>query len=73
MRMVEAGEDTGFVQVSLDVLGVGDPLRARDFDRDGAIEVVIEGEEDLSEPAPAQPSEDRVTPDLAGISLGSLA
>jgi hypothetical protein len=64
MGVIEAREDAGFVQVRLNVLGLRDPLRAGDFDRDGSVEVVIEGEEDLSEPAPPKASEDRVTPDL---------
>src|SRR5262245_15975485 len=68
--MVEAGEDAGFVQERLNILGLRDPLWAWDFDRDGAIEIVIEGEEDLSEPAPAQASQDRVTPDLRGVDKG---
>jgi hypothetical protein len=68
--MVEAGEDAGFVQVRLNVFGLGDPLRARDFDRDGAVEIVIKGLIDLAESALAKPSQDRVTPDLRRIEKG---
>ena len=67
MGMVQAGKDAGFVQVSLDILGMGDSFRAWDFDRDGAVEIVIEGKIDPSEPALPKTSEDRVTPDLRGM------
>jgi hypothetical protein len=73
MRMVEAGEDTGFVQVRLDVFRLRDAIRAGDFDRDGAVEIVIEGEEDLSEPACPKPSEDLVATDLRGLGNGEGA
>ena len=48
------------------------------FDRNGSIELVIESQENLTEPALPKPSEDRVTPDLRGMEkregfLGILA
>jgi hypothetical protein len=55
--MVKAGEESDFVQVLLNILGSGDALRTRDFDRNGAVKLVIEAEEDLSEPTPPKPSE----------------
>jgi hypothetical protein len=64
MRVVKAGEDTGFVQVSLDILGLRNSLGAWDFDGNGAVEIIIEALKDLTESALPQPSEDYVTPDL---------
>jgi hypothetical protein len=58
MRMVEAGEDAGFVQVRLNILGLGNPLWARDFDRDGAVEIVIEARKTC--PNPPLPSRLRI-------------
>jgi hypothetical protein len=68
--MVETGEDAGFVQVRLNIIGLGDPFWSGDFDRNGSIEIVIEGEEYLSEPAPPKASSDRVAPDLGRIEEG---
>jgi hypothetical protein len=70
MGMVEAGEDTGFIQVSLDVLGLGDTLGAWHFDRNRAVEIIIKGLIDLPESTRAKVSEDGVTPDLAGMKEG---
>ena len=67
MGMVQTGEDSGFVQVRLDILGLGDSFGSGHFDGDRAVEIVIIGQEDLTEPALAQASEDRVTPDLPGM------
>ena len=65
--MVQAGEDAGFVQVRLDILGVGDSFGVRHLDRDGAVEVVVVGQIDPPNPPWPKPSEDRVTPDLRGM------
>ena len=41
MGMVEAGEDASFVQVSVDILGPRDSLGRGNFDRDGAVQIVV--------------------------------
>ena len=69
MGMVQTGEDAGFVQVCLDILGLRDSLGAGNFDRNPAVEVLIMGQEDLTEAALAQASEDRVTTDLRAIAV----
>ncbi len=49
--MVEIGEDAGFVQVLLDILGPRDPLLEGHLDGDGSIKLIIKPQEDLTEPA----------------------
>ena len=65
--MVQFGEDAGFVQKRLDILGVGDSFRVWHLDGNWSVEVVVVSKIDPSEPALTQASEDRVTPDLRGI------
>ena len=64
MRVVETGDDSGFVQVSLNIFGLGDPLLTGNFDRNRAIKILIKCQEYLPEPALSQTSEDGVTIDL---------
>ena len=67
MGMVETGNDTGFVQVRLDIRGLRHALGARDFDRNRAVELLIKAEKNLAESALAQPPEDRVASELRGM------
>jgi len=55
--MVQFGEDAGFVQVSLDILGLGDSFGAGNFDRNRAIKFLIKGQKDFTETALSQTSE----------------
>ena len=43
MGMVEAGNDAGFVQVCLNVLGMRDSIWAGNFDRNGSVEIIVVG------------------------------
>ena len=43
MGMVETGNDAGFVQVCLDILGLRDSLGAWDLDRNRAVKLLIKG------------------------------
>ena len=52
--MVQLGEDSGFVEKGLDILGVGDPLRVGHLDGDRAIEVIVVSKIDPSESALTQ-------------------
>ena len=67
--MVQPGKDAGFVQIGFHILGVGDSFRVRHLDGDGAVEVVVVGKIDPSEPALTQTADDPVTPDLGGIAV----
>ena len=49
--------------------GCGDAFRVRHLDRHGAVEVVVVGKIDPSEPALTQTADDPVTPDLRGIAV----
>ncbi len=69
MGVVEAGEDAGFVEVCVDILGLRDSIWAGNFDRNRPVEVIVVGKIDPSEPALAQDPEDRVTPDLLDIAF----
>ena len=64
MGMVEVGDDAGFGQVCLDILGPRDSFGAGNLDRNGAVELLVIGQEDLTEAALAQAPEDVVPPDL---------
>ena len=50
------------------ILVVSDSFRVRHLDGYRAVEVIVVSKIDSSEPALTQASEDRVTPDLRGIS-----
>ena len=49
--MVQPGEDAGFVQIRLHILGARDAFGVRHLDRHRAVEVIVVGEIDPSEPA----------------------
>ena len=67
------GEDAGFGQISLHILGVRDSFRVGHLDRNRAVEVIVVSKIDPSEPALTQASEDRVTPDFGGIAVRGIA
>ena len=69
--MVQLGEDAGFNEKRFHILGVSDSFRVWHLDGDWAVEVIVVSKIDPSEPALTQASEDRVTPDLGGISIGT--
>jgi len=52
--MVQTGEDAGFIQECLDILGLRDSFGAGNFDRNSTVEIIIMGQENLTEPALAQ-------------------
>ena len=68
--MIKARNDAGFIQVCLDIFRARDSLGSWDFDRNRAIKIVIESQENLTEPALPKPSEDRVTSDLRRMKKG---
>jgi hypothetical protein len=67
MRMVEAGDDAGFIQVSLNIFGLSYPFWSGNFDRNGAVKIIIKGEKDLTETALPKPSKDGVTPNFRAM------
>ena len=64
--MVELGQDPGLGEVSLGVLGAGDPLGVGHLDRHRAVEVIVLGEVDAAEPALAEPPDHPVAADSPG-------
>ena len=71
--MVQPGEDAGFVQVRLHVLGGRDAFRVRHLDRHRTVQVVVVGQIDPSEPTLTQTADDPVAPDPGGIAVRGLA
>jgi hypothetical protein len=65
--MIEAGQDAGFLQVGLDIFGLGNPLWSWDFDGNGTIKVLVVSQEHLPEAALPKAPEKGVTPDLRGM------
>jgi hypothetical protein len=65
--VVQSGEDSGFGEKCLNILGLPDAFGIRHLDGYLAIEVIVMGKIDPPKPTLAQASEDRVTPDLRGI------
>ena len=71
--MVQPGEDPGFNEKRLDILGVGDSFRVRHLDGDRAVEVIVVSKIDPSEPALTEPTDDPVAADLGGIAVRGAA
>ena len=67
--MVEAGEDAGFAQVRLNILGMSDAFGVRHLDGHRTVEVFVVGQIDPSEPALTQTADDPVAPDPGGIAV----
>ncbi len=65
--MVKIGNDAGFGEVCLDKLRLRDSLPARDFDRNPPPELLVNGQEDIAEPALPKSTANRVPPDLERI------
>jgi hypothetical protein len=73
VRVVQPGEDTGFVQVGFHILGMTDTLGVRHLDGDRSVEVIIVRQVDSPEPALAETADDPVAPDPGGIMGRGLA
>ena len=67
--VVQAGQDAGFGEVRLELLGLGDAFRVRHLDGDRAVEFIVMGQIDPPEPALTEPTDDPVAPDLRGIAV----
>ena len=73
MGMVQLGEDPGFDQKRLDILGASDSFRVWHLDGDRAVEVIVVSEIDPSEPALTEPTDDPIAPNLGGIAVRRAA
>ena len=71
--MVQLGEDPGFDEKRLDVLGVGDSFGVRHLDGDRAVEVIVVSKIDPSESALTEPTDDPIAADLRGIAVRRAA
>ncbi len=67
VRVVQPGEDAGFVQVGFHILGLTDPLGVRHLDGDRSVEVIIVRQVDSPEPALTETADDPVAPDPRGV------
>ena len=67
--MVQPGEDSGFNEKRLDILGVGDSFRVWHLDGDRAVEVIVVSKIDRPEPALTEPMDDPIAPNFGGISV----
>ena len=66
VRVVEAGDGAGFLQVRFGLVGPGHQARVRHLDRHRAVQLVVVRQVDQPEPAPAQHPLDAVAADLLG-------
>ena len=71
--MVQLGEDSGFNEKRLDILGASDSFRVWHLDGDRAVEVIVVSEIDPSEPALTEPMDDPIAPNFGGIAVGEVA
>src|SRR5690348_13233304 len=63
VRMVEARNDAGFLEVRLDICWASHPLRVGHLDRNGSVQFVVVGEINPPETALTQNPGDPVTTD----------
>ena len=71
--MVQLGEDAGFNEKCLGILGASDSFGIRHLDGDRAVKVVVVSEIDPSEPALTEPTDDPIPPNFGGIDVGEVA
>jgi hypothetical protein len=71
--MVQLGENAGFNEKCLGILGASDSFRVWQLDGDRAVEVVVVSEIDPSEPALTEPTDDPIPPNFGGIDVGEVA
>ena len=67
--MVQLGEDPGFNQKRLDILGASDSLRVRHLDSHRAVQVVVVSKIDRAEATLTEPMDDPISPNPGGISV----
>jgi hypothetical protein len=67
VRVLEPSKDSGLLQVGLDILGAGEPLRVGHFDRHEAVEIVVTGKIDSSEASLAETPDYPVAPNFTWI------
>ena len=73
MGMVQLGEDSGFNEKRLDILGANDSFGVWHLDGDRAVEVIVVSQIDRPEAALTKPTNDPIPPNFGGIDVGKIA